>query len=119
MAGADPVYGVGIVDAAAAVEGLGSSASAAGRVSLRRVQKIPTVLKRGMRANCTAKDGECTVVVRRGGVVIASGRGRGVFTVRVTSAGARLLRRSRSVRATARVTVPGAPARTLTVTFKR
>jgi subtilisin family serine protease len=122
MPGADPVYGVGIVDAKAAVEGLGGgsgSGAAAGRVSLRRVQKIPTVLKHGMRANCTAREGECSVVVRRGRVVIVSGRGRGVFAVRATRAGARLLRRKRSLRAVAELQAPGAPARTLKVTFKR
>jgi subtilisin family serine protease len=120
MPGADPVYGVGIVDAKAAVEGLGrGGASAVGRVSLRRVQKIPVVLKRGMRVNCTAREGECSVVVQRGRVVIASGRGRGVFAVRATRAGARLLRRKRSLRAVARLTAPGASARALKITFKR
>jgi subtilisin family serine protease len=120
MAGADPVYGVGIVDARAAVAGLGGgSGAAAGRVSLRPVQRIPAVLKRGMRVNCMAGEGECEVVVRRRGVVIAAGRGRGVFAVRVTSAGARLLRHARSLRAVAEIKAPGAPLRTLKVTFKR
>ena len=124
MPGADPVYGVGIVDAKAAVEGLGGGSgsgpgSAAGRVSLRRVQKIPTVLKRGMHVNCTASEGECEVIVRRGKVVIASGRGRGVFNVRATRAGARLLRRKRSLRAVATLKAPGGATRELNVTFKR
>ncbi|MEA2443226.1 MAG: hypothetical protein QOJ12_518 [Thermoleophilales bacterium] len=120
VAGADPVYGVGIVDAQAAVAGLGGGPGAVpGSVALRRVHKIRTVLKRGMRANCTAQEGECEVVVRRRGVVIASGRGRGAFAVRVTSAGAKLLRHARSLHAVAELKAPGAPLRTLKVTFKR
>jgi thermitase len=123
--GADPVYGVGVVDAAAALAGLGGSgpagggAGAGGSVSMRRVLAIRSVLRRGIRARCLALEGECSVVVRRGRTVIARGRGTGTFVVRVTRAGKRLLSRRRSLRAVAVLRAPGAAPRTVKVTFKR
>jgi thermitase len=124
MPGADSVYGAGIVDAAAAVSGLPSGAGSgtgtgAGTVSLRRVQAIRSVLRGGLRARCRAGQGACSVVVRRGRTVLARGHGTGVFNVRVTRAGARLLRRGRTLRGRATLSAPGAAPRTLVVTFKR
>jgi serine protease len=130
VAGRDPVYGDGILDAQAAVAGLGGGGSASGGsgssgsgagsgVVLRRVQAIRSVVKRGIRARCLAKEGACTVLVRRGKTVLARGRGTGVFTVRLTPAGKRLLKRARSLRATAVVQAPGGAKRTLRITFKR
>jgi subtilisin family serine protease len=145
--GPDPVYGVGILDANAAVAGLpaaqasggggsgtgsgsgsGSGPGAtAGRVTLARSFKISTVLRRGIRARCRpAAAGTCRVTIKRGRRTLARGAVRvrtagrtTTFTVRLTSAGKRLLRRGRTFRATAALAAAGVPERTLKVTFRR
>jgi subtilisin family serine protease len=129
-AGPDPQFGAGIVDARRAVAGLtgtGSGAGAGGRssaarVSVRKTQRIRTVLRRGLRVSCLAAGGgSCKVAARRGRSKVAAGSrklsaGRSLTVVaRVTRRGRRLLRRAlkrhKRVRLAVHVVLPGAGAR--------
>ena len=148
MPGPDPVYGAGIVDARAAVAGLarpgaggggsggagggatGGSGSAA-RVSLARVQRIRSVLRRGIVVRCTAAGaGRCKVRAYLSPRRIASGShaltaGRvAVVHAHLTARGrARLLanlrrRHPRTLRASVYVALPGARTQKRTVLLK-
>jgi subtilisin family serine protease len=129
--GPDALYGAGIVNARAAVAGLarpgGGSAGAgpgpigagsAARISLVRVQRIRTVLRRGIRVRCVSVGaGRCRVSAYAGRRRIAAGSrivraGLPVTVVaRVTRRGRALLlaalRRRRTVRVSVRVALPG------------
>ena len=137
-AGPASLYGAGIVDAKAAVAGLakpgmpagGTTSGGAGgphaSASLRSIQRIRAVLKHGMRVRCTAAaNGQCRVRVRARRKTIVTGSasveaGHTVlFAARVTRAGRRLLRRARSLRASARIAVPGGSDTVRRVRFKR
>jgi hypothetical protein len=130
--GPDPIYGAGIVNARRAVAGLSpggagagggplaGGAGAAARVSLARVLRIRTVLRRGIRVTCLSSGrGRCRVWAEVGRRRIASGSralpaGRRVTVVaRVNRRGRRMLlsalRRRRSVRVTVKVRLPAAP----------
>jgi subtilisin family serine protease len=129
-AGPDAQFGAGIVDARRAVAGLTGTAgggalrggSSAARVSVRRTQRIRTVLRHGLRVRCRAAGaGRCKVAARRGRSKVAAGShklraGRTATVVaRVTRRGRRLLRRAlkrhRRVRLAVHVVLPGASAR--------
>ena len=139
--GPDFVYGAGIVNARRAVEGLppddpsqppsgnpGSPpATSAARVSVPRVQRLRTVLRRGILVRCRAAGaGRCTATgtlrgrrVVRGSARLAAGRPRS-FRARVTAAGRRMLRRAgRRTRVRVTVTLPGADPQRRTVTLTR
>lgn len=149
MPGPDPVYGAGIVDAQAAVAGLarpgvggsggvggagGAALGGAGsavRISLARIQRIRTVLRRGIRVRCTAAGpGRCRVRVYASGRRIAAGShalraGRAATVVaRLTSRGRALLladlrrRHPRTLRATVYVALPGARTQKRRITLK-
>jgi serine protease len=147
MPGPDPVYGAGIVDAQAAVAGLvrpggggsggGSAGAALGgpgsavRISLARIQRIRTVLRRGIRVRCTAAGpGRCRVRVYASRKRIAAGShalqaGRAATVVaRVTSRGRALLlanlrrRHPRTLRATVYIALPGVRTQKRTVLLK-
>jgi subtilisin family serine protease len=131
MPGPDPVYGAGVVDARAAVAGLSrggggspgtlsSSAStgSAARVSVPRVQRIRTVLRRGLVVRCLSSGaGRCSAWanarrrrIAQGSRTLAVGRMVTVPT-RATRRGRALLRaalrRHRRVHGVVRVTLPG------------
>ncbi len=134
--GIDGTYGVGIVDARAAVAGLARPGAAGGgggaatgspgttarrsaaRVSLARVHRLRAVLRRGIRVACTAPGaGRCRVAVYAGRRRIAAGSRRvrlgrrTVVTARVNRRGRALLRsalrRKRTLRARVYVALPG------------
>jgi subtilisin family serine protease len=148
LPGPDPMFGAGIVDARAAVAGLarpgaggsggggsvgatlGASGSAA-RISLARIQRIRTVLRRGIVVRCTAAGaGRCRVRAYRSGRRIASGSralrvGRvAVVHARLTARGRALLlanlrrRHPRTLRATVYVALPGVRTQKRTVFLK-
>lgn len=136
--GPDPVYGVGILDANAAVAGLGgaagspgagsgsgSAAAGAGKITIARSPKISTVLKRGLRARCRpATSGVCRVRISRGRTLargaVRTRAGRTVkITLRFTSRGKRMLRRKRTFRANAVLAAPGADTQKLKLKFRR
>jgi thermitase len=131
MPGPDPVYGAGVVDARAAVAGLSlggggspgtlsSSAStgSAARVSVPRVQRIRTVLRRGLVVRCLSSGaGRCSAWanarrrrIAQGSRALAVGR-MVTVPVRATRRGRALLRaalrRHRRVHGVVRVTLPG------------
>ena len=124
--GPDPEYGAGIVNARRAVTGLASGRPGAGPggssavVSVRRRQRIRTVLRRGIRVRCRAAGaGRCRVGarVRRRRVASGSARlraGRDALVVaRLNRRGRRVARRAlrarRQVKVRLRVRLPGAP----------
>jgi len=136
MSGPDPMFGVGIVDAQAAVAGLGgggtagggggSGSPASGKLSMARTLKISTVRTRGLRARCrAAADGVCRVTLSRGRTTIARGAKRASsgqtvkFAVRFTRAGRKLLSRGRAFRADAVLVAPGADTQRVRVSFRR
>jgi serine protease len=85
--GPDAQFGVGLVNAEAAVAGLRrSSAASPPRVSLARRMRIRIVLRRGIRFTCSAP---CSGVARYRGVRVAAGSG-GVL--RLTRRGRRTLK---------------------------
>jgi serine protease len=93
----------------------GGSSPNGGRIALARRQRIRRVLRRGVRARCTAPGtGRCVVRIRARGRLVAAGSkrvsaGRTVTVVaRVTRAGRRTLRRSRRLRAGVLADVPDA-----------
>jgi subtilisin family serine protease len=126
--GPDAQFGAGLVNAQAAVAGLGSGPAAGGgaqgrnaaaRVTIRHRQKIRAVLRRGIRISCLAAgSGRCSASARRHGKRLARGSakvalGRTVsFGARPTRSGRRMLRAAlrRHVRmvTAVRVTLPGA-----------
>jgi subtilisin family serine protease len=123
--GPDDIYGAGIVNAQAAVAGLGGGGAAGGggsshggsgaRLSYHHTQKIATVLREGVRVRCRgAGSGRCTVRVTARGRLIARGSARlsaaGAANVaaRLTKAGRRLVRGARSVSAVVTADLPGA-----------
>lgn len=141
--GPDFVYGAGIVNARRAVEGLppddqpqppsGGPAgdppptASAARVTVPRVQRLRTVLRRGILVRCrSAGAGRCTATgtlrgrrVARGSGELSAGRTR-TFRARVTAAGRRTLARAgRRTRVRVTVTLPGVDAQRRTVTLKR
>jgi subtilisin family serine protease len=148
-AGPDPMFGVGIVDAQAAVAGLGGaggsggggsggggsggggssgsgSPTASGKLTLARRAKISTVRKRGLRARCRGgADGTCRVELRRGRTLVARGSARVAarrtvkFRMRFSKRGKRLLRRGKTFRANATLAAPGADTQRVKVTFRR
>jgi hypothetical protein len=139
-AGPDVMYGVGVLDAQAAVAGLGAAGggggaggggsagggAASGKVSLARSLKISTVRRHGLRARCRpAAAGKCTVTLARGKTVVArgaakAGAGRTVkFAIKFTRAGRKLLRRGRPFRADAVLAAPGVDSQRVRVAFRR
>jgi len=123
--GPDAEYGAGIVNARRAVTGLGSSQAGGGpagsgaSVSVRRRQRIRTVLRRGIRVRCRASGaGRCRVAASARKRRVASGSrglraGRSVVvTARLNRRGRRIARRAlrvrRPVRVVVRVRLPGA-----------
>ena len=128
--GPDDQYGAGIVDAAAAVAGLAvdpGDPDAVGSFATKRRVKRRAVRRRGFRVTCTAaRPGECAVVVRRRGRVIARGGADvpaqigTVVTAELNRRGRRALRRmGRRLRARVVVTLPGETARTQRVKIRR
>jgi subtilisin family serine protease len=128
-AGPDMLYGAGIVNARAAVEGLQGAPGGASRgpLSVRRRQRIRRVLRRGVRMRCRpAAAGRCAARIRargrlvaRGSRAVAAGQ-TAVVVARPTRAGRRLLRRtSGRRRATLRARVPGAGRVKRRLTFVR
>ena len=139
--GPDDVYGAGILDAKAAVAGVGGgsgggagggsggggSTGAAG-ISYAHTQKIASVLKHGVKLRCRATAaGRCKAVVTargktiaRGSHKIAAGK-RTTVTATLTKAGRKLLRHAtKAVKARLSVAVPGAPKRIIgKLTLKR
>jgi subtilisin family serine protease len=139
VAGPDDVYGAGILNAKAAVAGLGGgggggvgstgggSGGAKAGATFSLVQKIKTALRHGVRVRCYATAaGKCKVVVKAKGRVIARGS-RSVaanhhvtVAARVTSKGKRVLRKvSKRLAARLTVTVPGGAPATAGITLKR
>ena len=147
-AGPDPVFGVGILDAAAAVRGLpksgggagsgggsggggtGSGSSAfgpTGKIYIARRHKISTVRRRGLRARCRpAARGRCRVTLKRGKKTVARRASRTVsasrttkFRLKFTRYGKRLLRRGRKFRTSALLTAPGVDTQRVRVKFRR
>ena len=136
-AGPDLMFGVGVVDAQAAVAGQGPAGgaaggggsgggSASGKVSLARSLKISTVRRRGLRARCRpAAAGKCVVTLSRGKTRVARGAaktsaGRTVkFSLKFTRAGRKLLRRGRSFRVDAVLAAPGVDTQRVRVSFHR
>jgi serine protease len=146
LPGPDAVYGAGIVDARAAVAGLGQPGSGAGggsgggaaggsgsavRVSVARVQKIRTVLRRGILVRCTAAGaGRCKVWANAARKRIAAGS-HALQAGRTATVAARLTRRGRALlladlrrlrpralHATVYATLPGARRQKRSVTLK-
>ena len=129
--GPDPQYGAGIVNARAAVAGLGGGGGGAGgggsaaRVSVARVQRLRSVLKHGIKVRCRgAGAGRCRAKATRGKRVLAYGTHRVKAGVAVTTYARpnrggrrtmrRALRRHKSFRVRVRVTLPGSgPVRRL------
>jgi subtilisin family serine protease len=127
--------GAGILDAKAAVAGLGGSPGgggnngggstggggtpAKGGISYAHTQKIKKVLKSGVKATCKpTKAGRCKVSVKAKGKVLASGSrkvshaGKFGVSAKVTSAGRKMLKKAKKVNATLVAIVPGAGRRT-------
>jgi subtilisin family serine protease len=115
--GPDDVYGAGILNARAAVAGLGhGGGGAAAGISYPHTQKIASVLKRGVKLHCKATaTGRCKVVVTARGKVIARGSHkvkageRVTVLAQATKAGRKMLRRASKVKAKLSASVPGAP----------
>src|SRR4051794_14327113 len=120
-----PMCGAGIVNAKAAVAGLGGSSGGGGSTggggttskagpSFPPTQKIKNVLKKGVKATCKpTKAGKCKVRVKAKGKLIASGSrsvgGSGNYSVtaKVTSAGRKMLKNAKKVDGTLVANVPG------------
>ncbi len=134
-AGPDDQYGAGIVNAQAAVAGLGAPAPndpgdpAAPRGSYSTASKVKrgVVRRRGFRVTCAAvRPGRCRVVVRRHGRRIARGGDDvpasidTVVAAELNRRGRRALKRmGRRIRVRVVVTLPGEPARSRRVTVRR
>jgi hypothetical protein len=121
----------GVVDAAAAVEGLappdGGPGADSGSFSTKRRVKRRAVRRHGFRVKCdAARAGDCKVVVRRRGRRIARGSDEvpAQIATRVSAdlnrRGRRALKRmGKRLRVRVVVTLPGEQARTRRVTVKR
>jgi subtilisin family serine protease len=128
LPGPDDIYGAGILDARAAVAGLGGgsggggggagggSGSGAAGISYIHTQKIATVMKRGVRLRCRATAaGRCKVTVTARGKVIARGSKkvkagkRVTMAAQLTKAGRKMLHGASKVKAKLSASVPGAP----------
>jgi subtilisin family serine protease len=134
LPGPDDVYGAGILDARAAVAGLGGGGSGGGGsggggsggsgagsgsagISYAHTQKIATVRRHGVKLRCHATAaGRCRATVRAGGKVIARGSRamkagkRVTVTAKLTKAGRKLLAGRRAkLKAKLSASVPGAP----------
>jgi subtilisin family serine protease len=117
--GPDDVYGAGILDAKAAVAGLGGSGgggSAVAGISYAHTQKIATVRRHGVKVRCRpTAAGRCRVSVTAGGRTVAKGSRkvkagkRATVAVKLTKAGRKLLRKHAKVKARVSASVPGAP----------
>jgi subtilisin family serine protease len=134
--GRDNTYGEGIVDASAAVAGLGEPGlpgdpgdpeQARGSFSTEGKVKRRAVRRRGFRVTCAAvRAGACRVVVRRRGRRIARGSGDvpaaidTVVAAELNRRGRRALRRmGKRLRVRVVVTLPGETSRGRRVTVKR
>jgi subtilisin family serine protease len=129
--GPDNMYGAGIVDAAAAVKGLGAPSGGpgapTGSFSTKRRVSRGGVRRHGFRVKCkAARPGVCKVVVKRRGHRIARGKDDVPATVstRVRAAlnkrGKRALKHMhKRLRVRVVVTLPGEAAQTRRVTVKR
>src|SRR3954452_12871874 len=129
--------GAGILDAKAAVAGLGGGSSgggsngggstgggstgggaAKGGISYAHTQKIKTVTKHGVKVTCRAtKSGRCKLSVKAKGNVVASGSrqvgaGKSTASAKLTKAGRKMLKHAKKLNATIVAIVPGAGRRT-------
>jgi subtilisin family serine protease len=131
LPGPDDVYGAGILDAKAAVAGLGGGGGTGGGgggsggggsgspgISYAHKQKIGTVLKHGVKLRCRATEaGRCKAVITARGKVIARGSHkveagkRATVAAKLTKAGRNRVRAATKVKARLSVSVPGAPKR--------
>ena len=134
-AGSDPMYGVGVVDAQAAVAGLGGSGGAAGggasgsattgKVTMARSLKISTVRRTESAPVAPAADGKCTVTLVRGKKTVARGsvkatKGQTVkFALRFTKTGKALLRRGRAFRTNGTLAAAGVDTQRTKIAFRR
>jgi subtilisin family serine protease len=115
--GPDSATGNGLLDADRAVEGAAASTvPPLLRVSVARRATARIVARRGLKISCdAARPGTCNVRLRVGSKVVAKGSGRadgtGAVTVvaRASSTGRKLLRTTRSRRATVEASLTGAP----------
>jgi hypothetical protein len=116
LPGPDDVYGAGILNARAAVAGLGGGGGGVTPgFSYKHIQRIATVMKHGVNVTCRASAaGNCKVRVTAGGKLIARGSrsfggpGRAAVAAKVTKAGRQMLKGAKTVKATVVVSVPGA-----------
>src|SRR3954454_17086281 len=130
--------GAGILDAKAAVAGLGGGSSgggnngggstgggstggggaAKGGISYAHTQKIKTVTKHGVKVTCRAtRSGRCKLSVKAKGKVVASGSrkvgvGKSTVSAKLTKAGRKMLKHAKKLNATIVAIVPGAGRRT-------
>ncbi len=147
LPGADQDFGAGIVNARAAVAGVGAQPAPGGgdtgggdtgggssggtaTVTVARFQRFRSVLKTGIKVRCTASaTGRCTATVRRGSRIFASGS-RAVRPGRPTTLLVRLNkqarravkganRRNRRIKLRLEVTVPGAATQLRRTTLRR
>lgn len=135
-AGSSFEYGAGIVDAAAAVEGLApppppddpdDPPTATGSWSTADEVKRRAVRRRGFRVKCTAvRPGTCGVVVRHHGRRIARGGGdvpaaiETVVAAQLNRAGRKRLKRmGQRIRVRVAVTLPGEATRSRRITVRR
>jgi subtilisin family serine protease len=115
--GPDDVYGAGILDAKAAVAGLGGGGgSGVAGISYAHTQKIATVRRHGVKVRCRPTAvGRCRVSVTAGGRTIAKGSRkvkagkRATVAAKLTKAGRKLLRKRGKLKARVSASVPGAP----------
>lgn len=128
--GTDSQYGAGIVNAAAAVEGLGAPPppadpgdpppAAVGRFSAARSVKAGTLRKRGLRVTCRAvRPGRCKATLHhrgrrigRGGADVPASIGTAVVVRLNRSARKRFRKLRKATRVRLTVTLPGEAART-------
>lgn len=130
--GPDGQYGAGIVDAQAALAGLGAPPPTdpdppTGSFTTRDVVTVKGALKKGIRVRCTAvRPGRCSVSVLRKGKKIAGGSadvpaGSPITVVaRLNKRGKRIVKRVKNgIRVGVRVTLPGEPVRGKTIAIRR
>jgi hypothetical protein len=136
--GPDDLYGAGLVNARAAVAGLGGGGGSSGGgggagggvkpgISYKHTQKISSVMKHGVKLRCRAgKAGRCKARVTARGKVIARGSrtfgraGKATVTAKVTKAGRKMLRGvKKRLGSSLIVNVPGGGKRTGKLTLKR
>jgi serine protease len=127
-AGPDDTYGAGIVNARAAVAGLAKppdGGGTKGSAGVARVQRIASVLKKGIRVSCVAPSaGRCTARVVAGSTTIATGSApvkagqRVTLVARVTKAGRKRLERGKRVNASAEIAIPGAATKVKSIVIR-